>query len=202
MEEIKENLFNILGLEPSDEYTDEEIRKAWISRAKEIHPDKGGAAEDFQRVQKAYETLCNKTKRNEYYHTGEIKGKSDIDKKAKSTIMAMLDKVLNSTGEEIFLGDAPGAVLAYIDEEVETRKKMLTKLKKESQKYKRFGNRFKTKNEEDNDFIKQGFNAKIFDIRKEMKTKLEDLKVLKRMIKMLEDYEYIPEEGFTFKRWA
>ena len=196
----EENLFEILGLEPSEEYTNDEIRKAWMTKAKELHPDRGGDAEEFNKVQKAYEALVDPAARISYHKTGKVKEKVDFDKRARSTIMSMLEKILNSTGEEIFMGDAPGALFAMIEDEMNTRRKLIDQTKKAISRYKRFRDRFKSKGQ-NIDFIKQGFDNKIFSFKNDLKTHLEDVKVLRRMKSLLEDYEYVPEEGFSFKRW-
>ena len=45
----------ILGVKPGA--SAEEIRRAYHSKAKKLHPDHGGRAEDFVRLRAAYETL-------------------------------------------------------------------------------------------------------------------------------------------------
>jgi molecular chaperone DnaJ len=45
----------LLGLAPGATLT--ELKRAYRQRALETHPDQGGQAEDFQRVQRAYEKL-------------------------------------------------------------------------------------------------------------------------------------------------
>lgn len=46
--------------------TDEEIKKAYKKLASKHHPDKGGETSKFQEIQKAYETLGDSTKRQQY----------------------------------------------------------------------------------------------------------------------------------------
>ena len=48
----------MLGLQPN-QYSEDELKKAYRDKAKANHPDKGGDKEVFQTVQKAYETLKN-----------------------------------------------------------------------------------------------------------------------------------------------
>jgi len=50
-----EELFRILGLTPCAGW--EEIRRAYRRRVKELHPDRGGDAESYLRLQEAYEEL-------------------------------------------------------------------------------------------------------------------------------------------------
>jgi len=48
----------VLGVDPGAD--DEEIREAFRERVKEAHPDRGGSAEEYERVQEARETLLNR----------------------------------------------------------------------------------------------------------------------------------------------
>ena len=47
-----------------------EIRKAYMKLAREHHPDKGGDAEEFKHIQKAYEILSDNQRRAHYDATG------------------------------------------------------------------------------------------------------------------------------------
>ena len=50
-----ESLYDVLEIEAN--CLDSEIRKAYRKLASRHHPDKGGTAEDFQRIKEAYEIL-------------------------------------------------------------------------------------------------------------------------------------------------
>jgi DnaJ family protein C protein 2 len=62
-----DNLYEILGVSRSSD--DNEIRKAYKKLCLTNHPDKGGSAEEFQKIQKAYETLSDPAKRKKYDST-------------------------------------------------------------------------------------------------------------------------------------
>jgi len=51
-----------------------EIRKAYMKKAREHHPDKGGNAEEFKHIQRAYEILSDDQKRTIYDQTGQESG--------------------------------------------------------------------------------------------------------------------------------
>jgi DnaJ-class molecular chaperone len=51
----KESPFTVLGLK--QDCTEEEFKAAYKKRAKETHPDMGGTAEEFRKVQAAYEAI-------------------------------------------------------------------------------------------------------------------------------------------------
>ena len=49
--------FSVLGIDETA--TDEEIRAAYLKKARTAHPDAGGTKEDFQALQRAYEEAQN-----------------------------------------------------------------------------------------------------------------------------------------------
>lgn len=81
--------YEMLGV--ADNATAEEIKKAFRRLASQHHPDKGGDTAKYQEIQKAYDTLSNNQKRQQYdaersgngfrefrFHTGGM-GHPDID---------------------------------------------------------------------------------------------------------------------------
>jgi len=61
-------------LEVSKDANADEIKKAYMKMARKHHPDKGGDAELFKRVQEAYEVLTDDTRRQVYDATGSVDG--------------------------------------------------------------------------------------------------------------------------------
>lgn len=59
-----ENLYEILGV--PENATQDEIKKAYRSKAKEFHPDKGGDEELFKKISSAYDILSDENKRTHY----------------------------------------------------------------------------------------------------------------------------------------
>ena len=58
------NYYELLGIYPDASMDD--IKKAYRSKANIHHPDKGGNAEIFKDIKKAYETLHDDVKRKQY----------------------------------------------------------------------------------------------------------------------------------------
>ncbi len=56
-------MYEVLGV-PRDA-TDEDIKRAYKKLAMQHHPDKGGDAEQFQKISQAYETLSDPEKRRQ-----------------------------------------------------------------------------------------------------------------------------------------
>eukprot|EP01031_Cornospumella_fuschlensis_P032460 gene32460-39248_t len=61
--------YDILGV--SATASDQEIKVAYRSKAKKMHPDKGGDTEKFKQLQEAYETLRDANKREVYDRYGK-----------------------------------------------------------------------------------------------------------------------------------
>ena len=64
----QEDLYSVLGVSRTAD--DSEIRKQYKKLCLTSHPDKGGSAEEFQKIQKAYEILSDTQKREIYDQTG------------------------------------------------------------------------------------------------------------------------------------
>lgn len=68
------DFYALLGIEPSAEITD--IRRAYLKKAKEHHPDTGGSTETMQQLNTAYKTLASSTSKAAYdmlhsFHSGK-----------------------------------------------------------------------------------------------------------------------------------
>lgn len=61
---MKENLYEILELRNFANLT--EIREKYRELIKINHPDKGGKAENFEKIKKAYEILKSEESKSEY----------------------------------------------------------------------------------------------------------------------------------------
>lgn len=68
------------------------IKRAFRRRARETHPDKGGAKEEFQRVNAAYQVVSDPKRRAQYDATGD--GGTGIDDEQQRLLSIMANLVL------------------------------------------------------------------------------------------------------------
>ena len=64
------NLYESLGL--TKNANSQQIRDAYKTLVRKEHPDKGGDAEKFKKIQKAYDILGDESKRSQYDQTGSV----------------------------------------------------------------------------------------------------------------------------------
>ena len=69
---MSSSLYDALGIKKGADSS--EVKKAFMKLAKTHHPDKGGDAEEFKKIQRAYEVLSDDDKRQMYDMTGQVPG--------------------------------------------------------------------------------------------------------------------------------
>ena len=67
---MAKNYYDILGISRSA--SEQEIKKAYRSKAHQLHPDKGGEKAAFQEINEAYQVLGDKNKRAQYDQFGSV----------------------------------------------------------------------------------------------------------------------------------
>ena len=90
---MTEDLYDTLGI---DRGADEpKIRAAYRRRAKQTHPDAGGTAEEFERLNRAKLVLLDPARRRKYDETGKVDdAPDDSTAKAMNVVVSALDEVL------------------------------------------------------------------------------------------------------------
>ena len=104
-------LYDILKLSPPKPLTDEDIKNAYKKLAIKYHPDRGGDAEKFKELVKAYEILSDKERREIYDKFGEEgliiygdveKQQQDREKQRKKCELIVIN--INITLEQFYTG--------------------------------------------------------------------------------------------------
>eukprot|EP00441_Pelagodinium_beii_P034633 CAMPEP_0197637924 /NCGR_PEP_ID=MMETSP1338-20131121/12999_1 /TAXON_ID=43686 ORGANISM="Pelagodinium beii, Strain RCC1491" /NCGR_SAMPLE_ID=MMETSP1338 /ASSEMBLY_ACC=CAM_ASM_000754 /LENGTH=509 /DNA_ID=CAMNT_0043210419 /DNA_START=19 /DNA_END=1548 /DNA_ORIENTATION=- len=73
--EVLNSPYKTLGITAGASFP--EIRKAYLQKAREDHPDRGGDADDFAEILRAYRILKDEDRRQHYDDTGEDQGESE-----------------------------------------------------------------------------------------------------------------------------
>ncbi len=87
---MKADLYAELGVTKDASHSD--IKRAYRRKATRVHPDKGGTAEQFHRLQLAYDTLNDPSARKRYDKTGTIhteKSASALEAEVASLLAAV-----------------------------------------------------------------------------------------------------------------
>src|SRR5688500_20195743 len=72
-----QDLYEILGV--ARDASDDDIKRAYRRRARELHPDAGGDEEEFKELTTAYEVLKNPAARANYDRFGDPRGPGGSD---------------------------------------------------------------------------------------------------------------------------
>ena len=90
---MTDDLYDTLGVER--EADPAAIRAAYRRRAKQAHPDAGGTAPEFERLNRAKLVLLDPERRRKYDETGKVDdAPDDATAKAMNVVVSALDEVL------------------------------------------------------------------------------------------------------------
>lgn len=106
-------------LEVAPNATQDEIKRAYRNMAKTLHPDMGGDAEEFAKLSKIYEVLCDPELRKAYDKFGPID--KDVERYADlrgvQTLTAMLQKIATLPEKLLEATDIREAVFSMLQTE-------------------------------------------------------------------------------------
>jgi curved DNA-binding protein CbpA len=130
----------------------EEIKKAYRSKATECHPDKGGDAEEFALLNEAYKVLSDEESRKIYDSTGQSVHRGlDIEKEAISLLLGLFSEIAEIELES-YIGDPVQCLKDLADERSRARSGDIKYLKAKISKYKEKIGFIKKKTDGDNIF--------------------------------------------------
>lgn len=189
-------LYDILGV-PNDASQDD-IRKAYKSKAGKHHPDKNPDDPEstvrFQAVQKAYAVLKDPEKRQRYDETGSTGDGPTLDELANNAIAT------------IYLDLAQRAHYAPKDYILETRKAIqgalrqcMAEKRSTEQQHQRL--EYLIKNTAASDMLVQRLETKLAELRHQMAHAEEGSKVMGRSLELLDEYKYTGEVPHPAGGW-
>jgi len=89
--------YKILGIKKTA--SNEAIKKAYRKKSMKCHPDQGGDAEEFARLNKAYKILIDDEKRQKFDQGGSVddilKSSSNKDQKSQEIIVGLFVKIIS-----------------------------------------------------------------------------------------------------------
>lgn len=85
-----QNLYEVLGIANTASIDD--IKVAYRNRARQIHPDKGGSAKDFNLLNFAFKILSNSKSRMMYDATGEAIVDPPFEKAVEAALMGLFEE--------------------------------------------------------------------------------------------------------------
>lgn len=116
------NHYERLGVDP--DATADDVKRAYRSKARENHPDKGGSAEAFAPIAAAYETLSNPQRRLLYDATGQDR-RTPIEKDVEQILLTLFNEALTQADDI--------EIVAFVRERVKIGTQ---RLQEEKKKYK------------------------------------------------------------------
>lgn len=126
-------LYDNLGV--SKEATPEEIKKAYRDQSKIHHPDKGGDAAEFRKVQRAYDLLSDSEKRSRYDRGEDMDSvESGVDPVVNilANLFTQVLQVTDPDTTDIFkeMRKSLNNTLIELKKQIEKSKKVINKLEK------------------------------------------------------------------------
>jgi curved DNA-binding protein CbpA len=97
---LSDALYQEIGI--SSGATAAEIKRAYRVKAKRVHPDGGGSADEFTRLGRAYRVLSDPVRRLAYDRTGRVDDATgDVRSIALEMIGSFIDQVIESVPDEL-----------------------------------------------------------------------------------------------------
>lgn len=166
--------------------TKDEIRKAYRHKAQQMHPDKGGDAAAFQKLQAAYDVLSDNERRAQYDRDGTCTPKPALRDQAMGEFAALMPLVISKFDFEHtdlvqLMRNEIQIKLRQIDQITATKKK---ELKRNAEIIKRLTAK------DGNNILVQMVEAQNAGIQQECDAMNAAKAVFDEMVRILKNYQY------------
>lgn len=177
----------------------ESIKKNFRRLAKRLHPDQGGDEQEFIKVKEAYRILIDDDLRAYYDETGAIKQESN-ELQIEKTAMATFSNLFVKLVEEDQNGDLDylNSIRLTMNHSIPNLKVEIEKLKNKIKRWEKINKRLSFKGEGE-DFLTNVIKSHIAIIHKGIAAKEFDLKVIGKILFLVDYYEVAPPEELYHK---
>lgn len=187
------DLYKTLGVEKDAEKPD--IKKAYRTKAKKVHPDHNGDAEKFGALKKAYDILSDDERRAKYDATGDMDEKTPDNPLTAvvSVIGGMFNLLLQEcaqTGQSPLEIDICDRIKMNLDKGISEMQKQIRINKNVLETDQKLSGRFKKKKPEELNIFEAIVTTRIRDVRLNI-TNLENMiEKSKEAIEMVKEYDF------------
>lgn len=185
---VGEGFYKVLGI--SKDATLKEIKQAYRNLVLHLHPDKkAGDAEKFDEATKAYKTLIDPIKREEYDLTGHPSlSEKDIASKAHGIIETTFGQIYNQAGQDLKYVDVINTIKRAISNGIETNEEKIIDQKDELERINDTLDRIESRAPVN--IIKISLEVKEKEIKKQIYIGQMELKAAKKAYDMIKDYSF------------
>lgn len=180
------NPYNELGVDR--EASPDEIKQAYRNKARQTHPDSGGNAEEFDRIQKSYMILKDPEARDHYDKTGRV------NEKSQDMALDILADIFNNLLEQeapLFV-DYVEIMNGILDSTVNAIRKSLKDYEKRKVKLEKMQKKFKRK-KKDKGFFEYAIAERIHEADDKIRRSKHALSNTQRAKLLLNEYEFEPD---------
>jgi curved DNA-binding protein CbpA len=193
---MAKSLYEILGIKKNASKDD--IKKAYRSKVKETHPDKGGATEAFVSVRFAFKVLSDPGARQRYDETGDasdnfISEEAQLKQDAIGNLMQLFETFTQADFEQGANVDLIGEMEGHCLENINNLNSSINSLEKIIQKLTRYKDKMKYRGGKD-DLFSSFIDGRVRDCRNGIEHKKRTLKIQGITRDLLQDYEWESED--------
>jgi curved DNA-binding protein CbpA len=185
------DLYALLGVPPHAQQW--QIKDAYRSRAKTLHPDAGGNAEDFAHLSAAYAILSDKTKRERYDQDGVVEEKRDQTRALAIGIInqymaSIVEQVVRGPDDRLIANDLVEGIRDELRNRIETITDEIGKMTRIAQRLEKFAGRFTAK--KGNNYLRSIIEGKVREIEAGVANAREALVLHEAAIEILADQSF------------
>lgn len=186
------SLYSILGI-PEGTSDKGLIRKMFRKKARDTHPDHGGATEAFTAVAHAYRVLSDDSARAHYDKTGDEGAGSRVEDPVLSSAINLIGAVFTQivSTRDLLRINLPKEVVSEISARKSKVNSAIDQLEREVKNAEKALSRLTRKKQEGEDYLAAMLRARIGELNNPLVRARQDKMAIERALEMLDQgYEY------------